>query len=175
MKSSVSRPKRRPPTYADRTRRIRQDPPCTAGCSGARRGLPGRCLVRAAGVRDDVEFVLPAIATTLGAKDGLGDYLRPTTLLVLDNLEHLVETGPRLRSCSPPRRSSRSWRRAGSGSRSPPSTSTSCLRSRSRTRSSSSSLARGNWILASSPGTASPRSACGSTDCRLPSSWPPRE
>ena len=45
----------------------------------------------------DVEFVLPAIATTLGAKDGLGDYLHDrTTLLVLDNLEHLIETGPRL-------------------------------------------------------------------------------
>ena len=45
----------------------------------------------------DVEFVLPTIATTLGAKDGLGDHLRDrATLLVLDNLEHLVETGPRL-------------------------------------------------------------------------------
>ena len=45
----------------------------------------------------DVEFVLPTIATTLGAKDLLGDHLRDrATLLVLDNLEHLVETGPRL-------------------------------------------------------------------------------
>jgi predicted ATPase len=45
----------------------------------------------------DVEFVLPTIATTLGAKDALGDHLRDrATLLVLDNLEHLVETGPRL-------------------------------------------------------------------------------
>src|SRR5439155_13411565 len=42
----------------------------------------------------DVEFVLPTIATTLGAKDELGDHLRErATLLVLDNLEHLVETG----------------------------------------------------------------------------------
>jgi predicted ATPase len=45
----------------------------------------------------DVEFVLPTIATTVGAKDALGDHLRDrATLLVLDNLEHLVETGPRL-------------------------------------------------------------------------------
>jgi predicted ATPase/Tfp pilus assembly protein PilF len=45
----------------------------------------------------DVEFVLPTIATTLGVKDGLGDQLpERKTLLVLDNLEHLVEAGPRL-------------------------------------------------------------------------------
>ena len=45
----------------------------------------------------DVEFVLPTIATTLGTKDELEDHLRErTTLLVLDNLEHLVETAPRL-------------------------------------------------------------------------------
>ncbi len=46
---------------------------------------------------NDTSLVLPAVATTLGAKDGLVEHLRSRrTLLLLDNFEQVVEAGPRL-------------------------------------------------------------------------------
>jgi predicted ATPase len=46
---------------------------------------------------DDVALVLPAIATTLGATEGLFDHLRNRrTLLLIDNVEQVVEAGPLL-------------------------------------------------------------------------------
>lgn len=46
---------------------------------------------------NDASLVLPAVATTLGAKDGLVEHLRGRrTLLLIDNFEQVVEAGPRL-------------------------------------------------------------------------------
>ena len=109
----------------------------------------------------DVEFVLPTIATTLGAKDALGDHLRDLSYVARPgqpraprrNGTPTCGAARRLAAAQDPgdeQRAARARRRARVRRASS---------SRWRTRSNSSSLARGSWIHASRPGPAWPRSA----------------